>query len=75
MKPRYKHDCDICIFLGEHDGDDLYYHPGMVMDMVVARFGHEGPDHIRRLSSDPAEPSTVEAVRLAKAAGLISKER
>lgn len=42
-KPRFRHDCDTCIFLKRYGNHDLYYCPGE--HTVVARYGDDGPDY------------------------------
>lgn len=48
VKPRHKHDCDCCVFLGHYDkGEtqyDLYYcpQPAMPESTLIARFGPDG---------------------------------
>jgi hypothetical protein len=42
-KPKFKHDCDKCIFLGHYDGADLY----QCNDTSgIARYGNKGPQYI-----------------------------
>lgn len=49
MTPRYRHDCDNCVFLGPYAANglvyDLYYHPGGVAETLVARCGDDGSDY------------------------------
>lgn len=40
MKPRYKHDCDICKLVGQIGRYDIYVHPDSTQ--LVARFGEDG---------------------------------
>jgi hypothetical protein len=37
MKPRFKHDCPACLFLGRHYGYDVY----LCDDSILARSGNE----------------------------------
>lgn len=42
-KPRFKHDCKLCVYLGEYEKYDLYYcEPG---NNVISRFGNNGEDY------------------------------
>ena len=47
--PRYIHDCDRCIFLGEWREYDLYFCPGSD-PTVIARHGDESQDYLSGLS-------------------------
>ena len=42
-KPRYEHDCNTCVFLGQWKEYDLYYCSGE--PTVVARWSDEGGDY------------------------------
>lgn len=44
-KPRYQHDCQVCVFLGHYDGSDLYFCPQHGIKTVIARFSDLGPDY------------------------------
>lgn len=45
MEPRFKHDCDKCIYLGESQGFyDLYYCP--THHDLIARYGDDGPEYM-----------------------------
>lgn len=82
MKPKYKHDCDRCVFLGTYDDDgipkDLYYcaEGGFNQDTVVSRFSSDGPDYLSGMSfaNSGAVPSLVEAKRRAIERGLIQED-
>ena len=39
--PIHEHDCDICISLGEFNGEDLYFHPGKHWTLI-SRYGTHG---------------------------------
>lgn len=80
----YKHDCD-CIYLGEFDGSDLYYHPdnGPLTETVIARHSSDGPDYTsglvfsrRYIDISGKEhygiPELVEARLRAEARGLMA---
>ena len=51
MKPKYKHDCSKCVFLGRYAKADLYVCPaeGNIIDTVIARFSSDPPDYISGL--------------------------
>jgi len=44
-KPRFKHDCDTCIFLGRFKRYDLYIHIEEPKT-VIARYGSDGPEYV-----------------------------
>lgn len=27
MEPLFEHDCELCVYLGQYEGEDLYVHP------------------------------------------------
>lgn len=47
----FTHDCERCVYLGHHDGLDVYYCPvsaaasGILGGTVVARYGNEGHEY------------------------------
>lgn len=43
MNPRYVHDCDRCVYLGQFEQYDLYYCPSE--PTIVCRFSSEDPDY------------------------------
>ena len=53
-KPRYTHDCDTCVFLGQyrdatafsHKYTDLYYCASCDSGSVLARYGSKTPDYM-----------------------------
>jgi len=74
-QPKFIHDCEVCVFLGHHDNHDLYYHPDMVMDTLIARFGDEVPRYTSGIPLFCRYPPIIKAGNLAVAAGLISEDR
>jgi hypothetical protein len=42
-EPRYDHDCDACVYLGQYEQYDLYYCPGE--PTIVCRYSSDGPDY------------------------------
>ncbi len=48
IRPKFKHDCGTCRFLGRLDGVDCYIHPMEGIDMVtlVARRSDDDTDYI-----------------------------
>jgi hypothetical protein len=46
-EPRFPHDCDACIFLGQLEQADLYYCPQAAIrtPTLLARFGTHGADY------------------------------
>jgi len=47
MEPRYIHDCDACIFLGQYKKYDLYFcgKGSLVSTTVILRYSDEGGDY------------------------------
>lgn len=46
MKPKFKHDCDGCQFLGHHFGHDVYFcGKAAPFPTFVARWGDDPPDY------------------------------
>jgi hypothetical protein len=86
MTPRYKHDCDDCVFLGRYEHADLYHcrvRSLMPEGTLLARQSSE-PSHYWSMWPGvflPGQdyddliartaPALAEAARLAKAKGLI----
>jgi len=75
--PLFKHDCACCIYLGEFDGEDLYYHGSEkdAMITVIARFGNQGGEYASGLvfgemEKEDLTSSLGEAYRRAKMGGL-----
>lgn len=48
---KFKHDCDICEFLGHYEGYDLYFCAKRPGATVIARFDHGGGDYLSGLHS------------------------
>lgn len=44
-KPKFKHDCEDCVFMGRHNDHDLYYCAQSSIPTVVARYGSDGPEY------------------------------
>ena len=74
-KPRWKHDCDTCEFLGRHDSPefitggvtkhwDLYVHfyPNGSTTTIVARYGNEPDEYVSGLDKITCLP-IVEGMR------------
>lgn len=43
MEPRYTHDCNTCVYLGQYKQYDLYYCAGE--PTIVCRYSDEGPEY------------------------------
>jgi len=72
-KPRYQHDCDACVFLGEHKKYDLYFCGGD-WPTVIARYSSDGPDYTSGIAfKDHVEP-IGEAFNRACERGLLKRE-
>jgi len=70
LKARFKHDCSVCVYLGEFQDYDLYYCPDE--PTVIARYG-TGGDYLSGLYFITTFP-LLEAYNRASKAGLISDE-
>jgi hypothetical protein len=69
--PKYKHDCDQCIYLGIYEDYDLYFcKQGGKSPTVLARFGNAGPEYLSGLGMSYT-PSLQEAEKRAKDKGLL----
>ena len=44
-KPKFKHDCDKCLFLGHYRGYDCYICPNKDNGTLVARNGNDGTQY------------------------------
>lgn len=44
-KPKFKHDCPDCMFLGRHMGTDLYYCPQAGNGTIIVRYSSEPSDN------------------------------
>lgn len=44
-EPRYVHDCDNCVFLGDHRGGDAYVCPQGNHPTIVVRWSDEPPHY------------------------------
>lgn len=74
MKPKFKHDCKHCTFLGGHEEKDeyadLYFCDQLhKLPTVIARFSSEGADYTSGLGS--SIPALVEAETIARKRGLL----
>lgn len=73
--PRYIHDCENCVFLGQHDEYDLYFcKQGCDADTVIARYGDEGARYTSGLPLARVLPELAEAKRRAIERGLLEEE-
>ncbi len=52
VRPKFKHDCEACNFVGRLDGKDCYVHVNNwtagVANTLITRFGDDGPDYVSR---------------------------
>ena len=73
--PIHQHDCDECIFLGNHNNKDLYVHISSRLHgtTVIARHGIEGEYSSGMEFSYGMIPDLVEARLRAESRGLIKK--
>ena len=71
--PRFKHDCDRCVFLGEHRAHDLYFCEACAGGpTVIARYGSEGKQYTSGLELAAVDPLLGEARRRASDRGLLA---
>lgn len=78
-KPRYKHDCTRCHFLGQIEGHDLYFCPSDG-GTIVSRFANHGPRYSsmpveviaewERTGYKPANPTLLDGLKMARKDGL-----
>ena len=74
--PRFKHDCDRCVFLGEHQAHDLYFCEACAGGpTVIARYGSEGKQYTSGLELAAVDPLLAEARERAVHRGLLSPRR
>lgn len=76
MKPRYKHDCDFCTFLGPFNEFDLYFceqKESLGIPTLIARYGDAGPAYTSGLALKDQIPALGEAYRRAVDQGLITE--
>lgn len=83
-KPRFKHDCDSCDFLGQYNGYDLYFCARADSSMggsVIARYGNDGSNYASsgmsvassyKLSSETLQQDGLEHIRALRVAMLIA---
>jgi hypothetical protein len=72
MTPTYLHDCKSCVFLGRHNGQDLYFCKETI-PTVVARFGDEGSEYTSSIAMIEIYPELKAALRLAIERGLVRR--
>lgn len=81
MAPKFTHDCDRCIFLGQDAEHDFYFCPSpSEMHTVIARYGNDGPEYLSglevarqvRRSFEFSYP-LVKALNLAEERGLLKR--
>ena len=68
--PRYKHDCDKCVFLGRYRAhnekhNDLYFCGSGILATVIARYGDDGPDCMSGLENLSGNQVLAEAAKRA----------
>ncbi len=71
--PRFKHDCDICKYLGMYEEYDLYFCENE--PTVIARYSSNGPDYMSGLmfATENRSKPLYEAKKLAIQQGLITE--
>jgi hypothetical protein len=70
--PTFEHDCDLCTFLGEYRGHDLYFCDKCTAGpTLIARYGGEGKQYTSGLELAAVDPFLGEARRRAVDRGLL----
>lgn len=78
MKPKYKHDCGKCVFLGNWSNNDmehdLYYCSQGGHSTVVSRHGDDGEEYTSGIDIAKTNvlPSLAEAFKRAQDKGLVN---
>ena len=73
MSPIYEHDCSDCVFLGNYNGQDLYYHKTHPVNLVN-RYGDLDTEVISGLGFYNVEPQLTEAAIRAVKLGMITEQ-
>lgn len=73
--PRFQHDCESCLYLGQHDKADLYFCGDQIVGSrctVIARYSSDGPDYQSGWECGKGGhiPDLAEAYKRATAFGL-----
>lgn len=67
---RYRHDCDLCIYLGQFGKHDAYYCPAS--GELVARYSDNGPDYMASPANSNLHGTILVVVkRMAEKAGYL----
>lgn len=81
MEPHFEHDCDNCTFLGNYNGEDLYYcTQNNTYGTVIVRKSSYGPDYFSGLPfaketlKESRSPGLRVAYLIARDKGLCSEE-
>ena len=74
-KTRYPHECEACIFLGQHEEYDLYFCPQNGRQTVIARFGKLG-DYLSgwEMSASPLVEARNRAERYISAVYVVNPD-
>jgi hypothetical protein len=73
VMPRYNHDCDKCVFLGEYEEYDLYFcgQGTLLTSTVIARYSNNGEDYTSGIDFATHYPPLIEAKSRAIEKGLL----
>jgi len=69
MKPKFEHDCEVCVFLGHYLEHDLYCCPKG--PDILARYGDEGSEYMDGLTFAHRNLHLAECFRRAEQNGLL----
>ena len=68
-QPKWEHDCEHCVFLGQYNQYDLYFHNRPTT--IIARFGNDGPEYHSGLHMANYYPELAVAKERAIERGLL----
>lgn len=71
MNPKFQHDCNSCVFLGNYNGNDLYYCSQRSFPTLIARHSDEGDDYTSGMWLKDHDEDITVAYAIAKFRKLI----
>ncbi len=74
-KPKFKHDCKHCVFLGHAKNRDWYSCQANIGRSIIARFSDDGPDYNSTPLFCCAELTPIEKMALSLGLELSKKEK
>ena len=73
-KPKFTHDSKCCVFLGHHEGHDLYVCPQNSRPTVIARYSDKVGDYKSGMSIANLDPHLGEAKKRALEQGYLQED-